>query len=130
MIVFCVLVSCGLSEPVEAETNQNECSSCCESRSTCGSVISTAPAPVKVIEEKSCLIFIDVTETLKRRCDCNMNKPQLVATFEKPPNENSYIDYSHFILLDIKNDNSLCYKTEDDIPRGVNPMISTTVLRL
>ncbi len=130
MIVLCILVNCGISEPVEAVTTQNDCSSCCKSQSACGSIISSATTPVKVIEEKSCQIFIDVLEALKKRCDCGLEAPRLVATFEKPPIENPDTDCSHFIKLDIQNNISACCLADIAYQRGVNPIISTTVLRL
>ena len=127
-IVLCVLVSCGISEPVEAEMVPTDCSSCCIPQSACGSVISSAPAPIKIIEEKSCQIFMETVVSFKNRCECSLNQPHMTATHEQHKTEN-------YSLKNIRSEKIYCMcdlsanlLIDSSLPRGVHFIIPSTVL--
>ncbi len=129
-IVLCVLVSCGINEPVEATPEKSKCILCCETRSACGSVISSVPAPIKAIEVKSCQIFMDTSISFQMRCECNLTNPNLTATHEQHKIVNFGSDEIRSEKIYCFCDQSANLLADQSRPRGVNQIISTTILRL
>jgi len=127
-IVICVIVGCGISEPVEASCEKTKCVSCCESATTCKSVKSSVPTPINSIENKSCQLYMEISETIRNQCECNYTKPPLTATYEKHNTDNirsveirsekvyCFCDLSAGLLVDLSR------------PRGVHFIIPSTVL--
>ncbi|MCP4706120.1 MAG: hypothetical protein GY865_16090 [candidate division Zixibacteria bacterium] len=127
-IILCVLVSCGISEPVEDEPVQVTCGSCCESQSACGSVVSSEPAPIKVIEEIFCQIFMETSESIKRQCDCQLTKPSLMATYEPLNSDNYKPNTNQSEKTYCFCDSSANLLADQSRPRGIHHIILTTVL--
>ena len=129
-IVLCIMVSCGFAEPVQASLEKEICNSRCESQYACGSVVSAAPAPVKPIEERSCQIFMETSVSYKYLCDCHLSKLNLTATYQQYKID----DFGSNEILSAKlffpGDRSVDILINQSRPVGVNPIISTTVLRL
>ena len=130
MLIICILVSCGFHHPVEATAAKSGCVSCCASTSSCGQNESENSNKAEKEELRLCQIFLEISVSYRQRCECNLLKPNLTATYEHHKTNNFRINEIQpgkihcdcARLADILADQSR--------PRGVHFAIPTTVLRI
>lgn len=128
MLIICILVSCGLNRPAEAIPAQTKCSPCCESKSTCAQNILEDS---KITENKNfrfCQILLETSVSYKQRCECNLVKPNLTATYEKHNSGNFRIIKIRPTKIYSDCDRLADILVDQSRPRGVHYTIPTTVL--
>lgn len=129
-IVLCIVVSYGFGEPVQAEPKKQKCNSSCETESSCGPIVPETSTKTETKEERFCQIFMETSETFKNLYKCNLTKLNLTATYEQYKTDDFGADEICPGKIYCNCDQSANLLIDQSRPRGVNPIISTTVLRL
>jgi len=126
MLIICILVSCSFNHPVEATPAKSGCVSCCGSKGNCGQNDSENSKKTEREELHFCQIFLETSVSYRQRCECNLIKPNLTATYEQHKTNNFRIDEIQPGKIHCD-----CARLADQSrPRGVHYAIPTTVLRI